>query len=297
MSSPRKTPRRKVSPRPSPILSNQTIGQWLQDASHELKQRNIPSHRLDAEIILAHTLGTPRTYLHAHGDDLLSLRNRDIANARLDLRFDRVPVAYIIGHKEFYGQRFSVTTATLIPRPESEVMIDLLKEVMPENTAILTETRRLIDVGTGSGALGITAKLLYPELEVTLLDISRYALAVAEKNAEYLGATVSTMESDLLSAYPFKADYILANLPYVDESWERSPETDHEPAIALFAAQHGLALIYKLLDQAGRVLTPSGYLFIEADPEQHDAIIAEAKKYHLVVHSQREYQLVFQSLK
>ena len=278
------------------MMPRTTVAEWLTSAARDLKQADVPSARLDAEIILSHTMNVSRTSLHAHGEDEISARDREIANARLDLRLDRVPVAYIIGHKDFYGYRFNVTTATLIPRPESEIMIELLKEVMPTNTSILTETRRLVDVGTGSGALGITAKLLYPELDVTLLDISRHALTIAEKNAAVHNVTVEILQSDLLANYPYKADYILANLPYVDETWEQSPELKHEPAQALYANNGGLALIYKLLAQTGRVLTPSGYLFIEADPEQHEAIITEAKKYRLIVHTQREYQLVFQVL-
>lgn len=285
MSLPQKTPR-----------SNTTIAEWINDASRQLKDAAIPSFRLDAEILLSHTLNMPRTHLHAHTENEISDRDREIANARLDLRLDHVPIAYIIGHKEFYGRRFNVTTATLIPRPESEVMIDLLKEVMPANTSILTETKRLVDVGTGSGILGITAKLLYPELDVTLLDVSRHALNVAEKNAKMLEADVTVLQSDLLTNYLFKADYIMANLPYVDSSWDVSPELQHEPAEALFAGNGGLALINRLLIQAPRVLAPSGFLFIEADPEQHEAIIAEAKNQRLILHTQRDYQLVFQAL-
>lgn len=295
MSSQPKTPKRKPLRR-GPAYSDHTIEAWLQSAIKLLKSADIPTPQLDAEIILAHTLGQPRTYLHAHFDELLTPRDLDIANARLDLRRDRVPVAYIIGHKEFYGHKFNVTTATLIPRPESETMIDLLREVVPQTASLIKETRRLVDVGTGSGALGITAKLLFPELDVTLLDINRYTLAVAEKNSTQHHVDVRLLQSDLLQNYPFQADYILANLPYVDETWDRSPETNHEPAEALFAEQNGLALIYKLLEQSGRVLTSNGYLFIEADPEQHEAIINQAKQNRLLLHTQRDYQLVFQPI-
>lgn len=135
-------------------------------------------------------------------------------------------------------------------RPESEALIELLKEVMPKNEALIQERPlRLVDVGTGSGNLGITAKLLCPELDVTLIDASRHALTIAETNAESLHADVEALQSDLLSDYPFVADYIIANLPYVDPEWERSPETDHEPDSALFAANHGLALIFELIAQ------------------------------------------------
>ena len=256
--------------------ASNTIDTWLSMATERLQSAEIPSARLDAEVILAHTLHKSRTYLHAHGDDTIDSRSLEILDARLGLRSDRVPVAYIIGHKEFYGRQFKVTTATLIPRPESETAIELLNELIPANASLFKETKRLIDVGTGSGCLGITAKLEHPELQVYLSDVSRAALNVAQRNASHLKADVEIIKSDLLNDFPFKVDYIIANLPYVDEDWERSPETNHEPASALFASRGGLSLIYKLLAQAPQSLRPGGYMLIEADPEQHAAIKTEA---------------------
>ncbi len=277
------------SPRKMPSFK-----QWLDDAEGELKAAAVPLPRLDAEIILAHTINQPRTYIHAHPDHLLTERQDEIADARLGLRVDRVPVAYIIGHKDFYGRRFSVTTATLIPRPESELMIDLLKEFYGNNLSLFPEkTQRLVDVGTGSGNLGITAKLELPALDVTLVDNSRYALSVAENNATALGADVRTLASDLLASYPFKASFILANLPYVDATWERSPETNHEPVDALFADDGGKAVIVRLIRAIKRSLAVGGCLFIEADPEQHAALISEARKQDLTLQKQQSYQLVF----
>ena len=272
------------------------INDWLADATRQLVFAEIASARLDSELILAHTLRTNRSYLHAHPEEALTARSIEIANARLSLRLERVPVAYIIGHKEFYGHKFSVSTATLIPRPESEVLIELLKEVVPRNSSLLKESLRLIDVGTGSGALGITAKLLYPELNVTLSDISRHALKVAEKNANDLHADVSMLQSNLLADFPFTANIIIANLPYVDSSWERSPETEHEPADALFAANGGKALIFELLVQTKDKLANGGSLILEADPEQHAAIVAEAKKYGLLLSKKEDYGLLFEKI-
>jgi release factor glutamine methyltransferase len=272
------------------------INDWLADATRQLVFAQIPSARLDSELILAHTIRKSRSYLHAHPDEPLSDRTIEIAGARLGLRLDRVPVAYIIGHKEFYGRNFHVTTATLIPRPESESLIELLAHVVPRNLSLLQEPLRLVDVGTGSGALGITAKLEYPELDVTLTDISRHALTVAEKNSKHCHAEVTTLKSDLLTSYPFTANIIIANLPYVDEEWERSPETDHEPALALFAADHGKALIYKLLAQTKEKLTGGGSILLEADPEQHDDIVKAAKPYGLLLKEQDGYALLFEKL-
>lgn len=246
-----------------------TIGLWLQQATNELADVMLTSPRLDAEIILAHTIGHPRTWLHAHINDPLDIRHEEIANARIDVRLDHVPIAYIIGHKEFYGRRFSVTTHTLIPRPESEQVIEVLLEATTKDDG----PKILVDIGTGSGCLGITAKLERPNLEVTLCDISKPALDVAEKNAASLGADVRIMTSNLLSDYPFTPDIALANLPYVAMSWERSPDTAHEPADALFADDNGLALIKKCFDELGHRMNFGGLAIFEADPRQWDEII------------------------
>lgn len=257
------------------------IKQWLHDATTTLVGAGIGSAKLDAELILAHTLGHGRTYLHAHDSDLLTERQLEIANARLHLRRERTPLAYIIGHKEFYGHLFKVTPATLIPRPESEAMIDLLLADERQQRLPIHGTRRLVDVGTGSGCLGISAKLALPELSVTLLDVSRHALRVAETNAKQLKTDVTCLQSNLLDAYPFSAHYILANLPYVDREWERSPETAYEPDLALFADQSGLALIKRLIAQTPEHLVRGGHLLIEADPRQHADIKQLAAPYGL----------------
>lgn len=273
------------------------IKDWLRDAASQLANVGITSTRLDAEIILAHTLRQSRTFLHAHDDELLSARHREIADARLQLRLDRTPIAYIVGHKEFYGRLFKVNPATLIPRPESETIITILKSLTDQTTMNLDKTaKRLVDVGTGSGCLGITAKLEIPELEVTLVDISRQALNIADMNAKQLHADVLITRSDLLSSYPFAADYIVANLPYVDPEWERSPETNYEPALALFAPDEGLALINKLIQQAPLHLKPGGYILLEADPRQHAAIIQAAKSKQFMLHTVRDFIVVLQKI-
>ncbi|MFY9228448.1 MAG: HemK/PrmC family methyltransferase [Candidatus Microsaccharimonas sp.] len=274
-----------------------SIKDWLDDATRQLVFANIPSARLDSELILAHTLRQPRSYLHAHNEHILTDREQEIAGARLALRLDHVPVAYIIGHKEFYGRRFRVTTATLIPRPESETLIELLHQAIPKNATLLAEKPlRLVDVGTGSGILGITAKLMFPELLVTLIDISRHTLGVAEQNAKQHGVQIEVLRSDLLAQYPYIADFIIANLPYVDSDWERSKETDHEPAEALFASDGGKALINRLIIQTKDRLANGGYLILEADPTQHKDIIKYASSHGLLLAEQKDYGLLFQKV-
>lgn len=249
------------------------IATWLKNAAKQLKAIGIASARLDTELILANTLRKNRTYLHAHLDEEIDPRRVDIADARLSLRLDRVPLAYILGCKEFYGRKFTVSPAVLVPRPESEEMITLFLAL----TAGEIAPKTLIDIGTGSGCLGITAALERPSLRVILSDISPRAIKIAEKNASNLHARVTLEQQSLLSGQIEPVDYILANLPYVDRDWDVSPELRHEPAEALFAADNGLRLIETLIEQAPRHITAGGLLFLEADPRQHQAILHQAR--------------------
>lgn len=279
-----------MSSKPKTLRANEpsssTIAWWLRDAAEQLARAGITSALLDAEIILAHTLRRSRTFLHAHADDEVSPRLLDIANARLDLRLDRTPVAYIIGHKEFYGRLFRVTPSVLIPRPESETIIELIAKYYDGSQ------KRLVDIGTGSGCLGITAKLEHPLMTVILSDIDTKALVVASENAASLAADVHILQSDLFSVLPGVFDYIIANLPYVDASWERSPETAAEPKRALFAAAGGLSIINDFVADLPSKLAPGGTAFIEADPVQHATIVTNATKLGLVHLESTDYTVV-----
>ena len=248
------------------------ISTWLKHAAEHLKNAGITSAQLDAELLLANTLRKNRTYLHAHLDEEVDPRRVDIAEARLSLRLDRVPLAYILGKKEFYGREFDVSPSVLVPRPESEEMINMLLKLAPQDN----QPRTLIDVGTGSGCLGITAALELPDnWHIVLSDISPKALSVAEKNAKKLGAKVFTQKQSLLLGQFEKLDCVLANLPYVDKDWKNtSPELHHEPPEALYAGEGGLKLIRELIQQAPKHMTNQGLLFIEADEEQHQTIVA-----------------------
>lgn len=265
-----------------------TISFWLKNAAKSLKDAGIASARLDAELILANTLRKNRTYLHAHLDEEIDPRRVDIANARLDLRLDRVPMAYILGYKEFYRRKFTVSPAVLIPRPESEDMISLFLDA----TAGEIEQKVLIDVGTGSGCLGITSALERTNISVILSDISKDALRIAEKNADDHRARVKIQQQSLLNGQLEPVDYIFANLPYVDKDWEVSPELQYEPKIALFTEDGGLKLILELIRQAPRCLTPNGQLFIEADPTQHERIIQAAAKQNFKLVTIQRYIIV-----
>lgn len=252
-----------------------TIADWLNQTSTVLADNMIPSARLDAEIILAHTVRKSRTWLHAHGDEELDPRLRDIADARIQLRLERVPIAYIIRHKEFYGRRFEVSPDVLIPRPESEVLIELTKSWYDDHPA----AKHLVDVGTGSGCLGITAKLELPDIGVTLCDVDKSALRIAQKNAQYHEIDVKLIRSNLLDAYPLRADIVIANLPYVDREWLVSEDTREEPDMALYAQDGGLALIKELIETSPDRTAKDSALVLEADPRQHQSIIDYANQH------------------
>ena len=200
------------------------------------------------------------------------------------------PIAYTKGYQDFYGRDFIVTPDVLIPRPETEQLIDLVltlagkpylpgvkppKRVLPENPTIL-------DVGTGSGCIAITLKLELPEAKIYASDISKKAINIAQKNAAKHGTPIPFIISHLLEKVKKRdiptPDIVVANLPYVDENWQwlDKKSLSYEPSIALYANDHGLALIKELIDEASSLIIPR--LILESDPCQHESIIKYATK-------------------
>lgn len=269
------------------------IKDWVSDASAKLCSVGISSAKLDAELILAAIIKKDRTFLHGHADETIDAKCLKQANKYLNRRINHEPLAYILGYKEFFGHEFIVSPKTLIPRPESEDLIEILNEL--PITDLSNPNPRLVDIGTGSGCLGISAKLTYPQLEVTLADIDLGALKIASKNARKLGAKVKIIKSDLIKNYNDTPDIIVANLPYVDRKWLRSPETDFEPSLAIFSSDNGLYLIKKLISSASQLLSPGKYLIIEADPRQHSELTNYANKKSFETILRRNYVLVFKS--
>ncbi|MDO4742237.1 MAG: HemK family protein methyltransferase [Candidatus Saccharibacteria bacterium] len=199
----------------------------------------------------------------------------------------KLPKAYKTGLQNFYGRDFKVNQNVLIPRPETETIIDLVltlsgKPYLPGLKAgprKLPEKPKIVDVGTGSGCIAITLKLELPEAEITATDISPEALLVAKENAVKFGVPINYIISHLLEKVNFTPDLVVANLPYVDRNWDwlDLESLSFEPETALFAADQGLALIKELLRAASSKKIPR--LILEADPSEHPAIIAYAKKY------------------
>lgn len=266
-----------------------TIEQWLQEAAKQLPDSTSP--QLDTYLLTMHVLNKSKTWLIAHGSDVLEKKQLSQLEDLLKKRRDQIPIAYLTGHKEFYGRDFHVTSDVLVPRPETEDVVELAKCHVPEKTGSFTKKEtnsppvRLLDVGTGSGCLGLTLALETGAM-VTLSDISEQALAVARKNAKrHEVKMVQFVKSNLLEHWlshekPKPFDIIVANLPYVDRTWtDTSPELAHEPDVALYANDHGLELIKTLIDQSPSLLAPGGHLLLEADPSQHNEIAAYAKRF------------------
>lgn len=261
-----------------------TIDSWLTESSEILNDNGIASSRLDAEIILSDTIKKDRTYLVAHKDSIIQDDVLISINKKIRRRIKHEPIAYIIGQKDFFKYTFIVNKNTLIPRPESEGFFDAIKYI-----SNIDELKNIVDVGTGTGCLGISISLDHPSCDVTLIDISDSALKVAEKNTTALGAKINILHSDLLESYTKNIDLIVANLPYVDAGWNRSPETEFEPKSALISEDGGLQLIKTLIKQAKYKLNIGGYLILESDPCQFNEIIRYSNQFGYSLFYKKDY--------
>ena len=274
------------------LMKPKTVEDWLKIAREKLTKAEIPSANLDAELILAKVLRVERTFLHAHPNKKLNQAQIFHANNWLNRRVKRIPLAYIFGKKEFYGRNFAVNPKVLVPRPETETLIEMYKKFARDKKTIL-------EIGTGSGIIAITAKLETLNMEVFASDISAEALKVAQKNAKKLSAKITFLKSDLLDNVPVevlkKTDVILANLPYVDRDWidfEAKNELHHEPQIALYSNDGGLELIKKLIQQTEKCPRIK-FLILEADPAQFDEIEKNANEYNFTRIESLGYTITF----
>lgn len=241
-----------------------------------LATAGIPYAWLDAEILVAHVLHSSRERLHSHPERLLTPSQRQRLRRLTTRRAARVPVPYLTGEREFYGYMLNVTPAVLIPRPESELLVELAIEWLKTHP----DARRVIDLGTGSGAVAIAVAKGVPRVRIIARDVSARALRVAAANvARYrLGRRITPEKADLLrGAAP--ADLILANLPYISEAQKRvrPRELEYEPALALDGGADGLGLIRTALAQAPAVVKPGGAVMFEFDPAQTRRLVRLAQ--------------------
>ena len=273
----------------------ETIESWLKKTAQKLRNAKIESSQLDAELILANVLKVERTFLHANPQKKLSKNIIFHANNFLNKRLKRIPLAYIFREKEFFGRTFFVNENVLVPRPETETLIEITQKILQPNDVVL-------DIGTGSGIIPVNLKAECGEkVEVFASDISLQALAVANLNAKkLLNQEIPLFESNLLEKIPSdslsKITIITANLPYVNRDWvdfEKDNELHHEPQIALYARKNGLELIFELLFQA-QDLPRLRKIVLEADPCQFKEIEKYANSCGFLKSKSENYTIVFE---
>ena len=250
-----------------------TVGRALRTARTRLTDAGLETPGLDAEVLLRHVLGWDRTQILSRPGHELTEDDVNRFERLLSQRVQGAPVAYLTGEREFMGLPFSVSPAVLIPRPETEVLVEWAADWLRPGGR-----NRVVDVGTGSGAIALSlAHLLGPEWEGSIsgVDVSPDALVVAERNRAALGldARVALRPGHLLQGEGEPFDLILANLPYLrSDQVDSNPDLATEPRLALDGGVDGLEFIRDLLSDAPRVLAPGGAIGLEIDPDQADAV-------------------------
>jgi release factor glutamine methyltransferase len=249
-----------------------TVGRLLNWTIEYLGKHGVENPRLDAEVLLAEARRCRRIDLYAAFGEQASEETRTAFRELVRRRAAGTPVAYLVGRREFYSMDFEVTPDVLIPRPATEhlvvALLDEVKKRGPEPGPL-----EIADVGTGSGVIAVCAAKYVPTAQVTAIDISPAALAVARRNAEKhsVADRIEFLESNLFANVSAERsfDYIASNPPYVEaDAMEKLPRDilDHEPQLALNAGDSGLAVIAPLIEQAATRLKPGGALFIEVSP-------------------------------
>lgn len=252
------------------------LRQALDHARAVLRGRDIEDAALEGEILLRHALGVSRAHLFSHLEQVMTPEHEAALTRALARRLKGEPTAYITGHREFYGLDFIVDRNVLIPRPETELLVE--KAIGLVNHRRLTS---IVDVGTGSGAIAVSLAVNLPQVTVYALDISAAALEVAGQNCRKHGVEdrVILLQGDMLQPLPVKVDLIIANLPYVRgmEIPKEGP-LGHEPVLALNGGEDGLEIIGLFCRQAGEKLRHRGYLLLEIGQGQAARVSALLKK-------------------
>jgi len=259
-----------------------TVGRALTAAQQRLKEAGCETARLDAEVLLAHTLGVSRTWLYAHPERKLLPEEIATFESLVVRRAQHEPVAYLVGRKSFYGLDFIVDRRVLIPRPETEVLVEQAIEALSwfdarNGDANVERRLRVADVGTGCGAIAVTLAVQCPKVHVYAIDISQDALDVAAQNVWRYGVSeqVTLLQGDLLAPLSEPVELIIANLPYVPETdWTTlAPDIrQYEPRLALDGGPDGLTVIDRLLAQAPSWLLPQGVILLEIGHDQGEAV-------------------------
>jgi len=252
------------------------IGELLKVSADYLKQKGIDAPRLSAEILLAHQLHLTRVKLYLQHDQPLTEQEVEGYRALVRRRLSREPVQYITGTQEFWSMEFIVNSSVLIPRPETEVLLEQAILLRKEYPNLQSEGVNLLDLGTGCGALAIALAREFDKALICATDLSEEALRVARGNAERLGVNdrIDFRSGDWFTPFAGKGarfDMILSNPPYIPEdAFETLPPEvrDHEPRLALDGREEGMYDITRILREAAVYLVPGGWILMEMDPEQ-----------------------------
>lgn len=263
------------------------VNEWLVESTSLLNKAGVGTARLDALVLLEDATEKDRAWLLARPETTLTSKQLNKLTNLLKLRATHKPLAYIRGRTEFYGREFVVNESVLEPRPESETMINLLKELLskPHAGHKTLSGLAIADIGTGSGAIGITAMLELPGTHIDLIDIDQNALDVAKINVDKFTISTNTVLSDLLDKTTVDYDILLCNLPYVPDDFKINLAASHEPRIAIFGGLDGLDLYRKLFKQLAIRTSEVLYILCESMPPQHEALqsIAKQNSYKLLI--------------
>lgn len=252
------------------------IKEWLVESEKLLLKSGVATARLDCLVLLEDLLGKDRAHLLAHPEIELTGEQEKVLNEQIERRAKHEPLAYIRGKTEFYGREFIVNAHTLEPRPETETMIDMLKQLDLEEPTVC-------DVGTGSGAIAITAAFELPKAKVYACDISDECLHTAAQNNRKHQSSVTIYKSNLLEASQTRCNVLLCNLPYVPDSHTINKAAMFEPRLAIFGGVDGLDLYRELFSQISELEEKPQYILTESLPFQHEelALIAKMHDYSL----------------
>lgn len=246
-----------------------TINALLAEATRKLRESGVETPRLDAEVLLSEVLKKDRVFLYTYPETELNAGEISLFLSMLDERIKRKPVSYIINRREFMGLNFFVNEDVLIPRPDTEILVESVLEELGETDSVL-------DLCTGSGAIGLSLKHFKPKIDLTLSDVSCRALEVARKNAERLGLQAAFIKSDLFEKIKTKYDVIVSNPPYIisREIEELAPEIrDWEPRLALDGGQDGYYFYQLIISEARAHLKRGGSLFLESGDRQSAKLV------------------------
>jgi release factor glutamine methyltransferase len=251
------------------------IERILKETRQQLKQTS-DTPGLDAQVLLAHVLGKSRAWILTHPEFELAPEQSRKLEAGVKRLVSGEPLPYVLGHWEFFGLDFIVTPDVLIPRPETELLVEVALKWLEKHPS----RRRAADVGTGSGCIAVALAVHTPELQMVATDISAAALQVARRNAKkhHVEDRITFVQGDLFPEDTPRFDMICANLPYIPtESLKKLSVYQSEPSLALEGGPQGLALIRRLLQSGSDRLATSGLMLLEIEASQGESAAAEAR--------------------